>query len=48
MDDCEQLMWGKSLEGIKGKLCGNKEYTGQTLFENLFLNGMHLVAKVIK
>ncbi|WP_143869015.1 transposase, partial [Bacteroides zhangwenhongii] len=37
---------GKFLENIKGKLCADKGYIGQALFENLFLNGIQLVAKV--
>ena len=31
---------------IKGKLCADKGYIGQALFENLFLNGIQLVTKV--
>ena len=34
------------LENIKGKLCADKGYIGQVLFENLFLNGIQLVTKV--
>ena len=34
------------MENIKGKLCADKGYIGQALFENLFLNGIQLVAKV--
>lgn len=30
----------------QGKLCADKGYIGQTLFENLFLNGIQLVTKV--
>ena len=37
---------GKFLGNIKGKLCADKEYIGQTLFEILFLNGIQLVTKV--
>ena len=31
---------------IKGKLCGDKGYIGQALFENLFMNGIQLITKV--
>ena len=31
---------GRFLENIKGKLCADKGYIGQALFENLFLNGI--------
>lgn len=37
---------GKFLKNIKGKLCADKVYIGQALFENLFLNGIQLVTKV--
>ena len=33
-------------KNIKGKLCADKGYIGQVLFENLFLNGIQLVTKV--
>ena len=46
VDDREPLKQGKFLENIKGKPCADKGYTGQTLFENLFLNGVQLVTKV--
>ena len=44
VDDREPLKQGKFLENIKGKLCADKGYIGQALFENLF--GIHLVTKV--
>ena len=34
------------MENIKGKLCADKGYIGQALFESLFLNGIQLVTKV--
>ena len=34
------------LKNIKGKLCADKGYIGQALFENLFLNGIQLITKV--
>ena len=37
--------FGRFLENIKGKLCADKGYIGQGLFENLFLNGIQLVTK---
>lgn len=41
VDDREPLKQGSLLKNIKGKLCADKGYIGQTLFENLFLNGIH-------
>lgn len=46
VDNREPMNQGKFLGNIKGKLCADKEYIGQTLFENLFLNGIQLVTKV--
>ena len=46
VDDREPLKQGEFLENIKGKLCADKGYIGQALFENLFLNGIQLVTKV--
>ena len=46
VDDREPLKQGKFLKNIKGKLCADKGYIGQALFENLFLNGIQLVSKV--
>lgn len=47
VDDWEPLKLGWFLENIKGKLCADNIYIiGQALFENLFLNGIHLVTKV--
>ena len=46
VDDREPLEQGKFLKNIKGKLCADKVYIGQALFENLFLNGIQLLAKV--
>ncbi len=42
----EPLKQRKFLENIKGKLCADKGYIGQTLFENLFLNGIQTITKV--
>ena len=41
VDDWEPLEQGKFLKNIKRKLCADKVYIGQALFENLFLNGIH-------
>ncbi len=46
VDDREPLKQGKFMENIKGKLCADKGYIGQALFDNLFLNGIQLVTKV--
>ena len=40
VDDREPLKQTKFLKNIKGKLCADKGHIGQTLFENLFLNGI--------
>lgn len=41
-DDREPLKQEKFLN----KLCADKGYIGQALFENLFLNGIQLITKV--
>ena len=46
VDDREPLKQTKFQKNIKGKLCADKGYIGQTLFENLFLNGIQLITKV--
>lgn len=46
VDDRESLKQGHFLKNIKGKLCADKGYIEQTLFENLFLNGIQLITKV--
>ena len=46
VDNREPLKQGKFVENIKGKLCTDKGYIGQALFENLFLNGIQFVTKV--
>lgn len=38
--------YGKFVEDIKRKLCADKGYIRQALFENLFLNGSQLDTKV--
>lgn len=44
--DREPLKQGKFLDGVKRKLCADKGYIGQALFENFFLDGIQLVTKV--
>lgn len=46
VDDREPLKEGVFLKNIKGKLCGDRGYIGQALFEQLFVNGIQLVTKV--
>ena len=46
MEDREPLKQGRFLENIKGRLCADKGYIGQAMFENLFLNGIQLVTEV--
>jgi len=46
VDDREPLKQGKFMKNIKGKLCADKGYIGQALFENPFLNGIQPVTKV--
>ena len=45
VDDREPLKQGNFLKDIKGKLCADKGYIGQALFENLFLNGIQLLTR---
>lgn len=42
----EPLKQGNFRKNIKGKLCADKGYIGQALFENLFLDGIQLLTKV--
>jgi len=46
VDDREPLKQNRFVKKIKGKLCGDKGYIGQALFENLFMNGIQLITKV--
>lgn len=41
--DCPEF-----IKNIKGKLCGDKGYIGQILFDNLFMNGIQLITKIKK
>ena len=46
VDDREPLKQTRFLKNIKGKLCTDKGYIGQALFENLFTGGIQLITKV--
>lgn len=46
VDDREPLKQEKFLKNIKGRLCADKGYIGQALFENFFINGIQLITKV--
>ena len=46
VDDREPLKQTRFLKNIKGKLCADKGYIGQALFENLFTGGIQLITKV--
>ena len=46
VDDREPLKQENFLKNIKGKLCADKGYIGQALFENLFTSGIQLITKV--
>lgn len=46
VDDHEPLRQENFLKNIKGKLCVDKGYIGQALFENLFTSGIQLITKV--
>ena len=46
IDDREPLKDGKFLSNIYGKLFADKGYIGQKLFEQLFINGIHLITGI--
>ena len=46
VDDGEGLKEGKLVEKIKGKVCGDKGYIGEGLFENVLVKGIEVVRKV--
>jgi len=48
VDDREPLKCKRFHEKIFGKLVGDKGYIGQNLFENLFIDGIHLITKLRK
>lgn len=47
-DDRKPLYNPRFVEKITGKLCGDKGYIGQSLFENLFIGGIQLITKLKK
>jgi len=46
VDDREPLKQGRFLENIKGKLCADKGYIGQALFETFSLMAYNLLLKL--
>ena len=47
-DDRQPLISGKLLKEIWGKLFGDRGYISQTLFQTLFVDGIHLITKIRK
>lgn len=48
VDDRQPLISGKLLKEIWGKLFGDRGYISQTLFQTLFVDGIHLITKIRK
>lgn len=48
VDDRQPLIAGKMLKHIWGKLFGDKGYISQSLFNTLFVSGIHLITKIRK
>jgi hypothetical protein len=48
VDDREPLRDKKFHEKLFGKLIGDKGYICKTLFEQLFIDGIHLITKIRK
>jgi hypothetical protein len=48
VDDRQPLIGSNLLSNIYGKLIGDKGYISQSLFENLFIDGIHLITKLRK
>jgi len=48
VDDRKPLKSKSFNDKIFGKLFGDKGYISQTLFEQLFINGIHLITKLRK
>ena len=46
VDDREPLKQKRFRQNIKGKLCADNGYIGQTLFEDLFLDSIQLITKM--
>jgi hypothetical protein len=48
VDDRKPLTGTNLLSRIHGKLFGDKGYVSQSLFEQLFIDGIHLITKIRK
>jgi len=48
VDDRHPLLGSNLLEKIYGKLYGDKGYISQSIFEKLFIDGIHLITKLRK
>ena len=48
VDDRQPLISAKLLKEIWGKLFGDRGYISQTLFQTLFVDGIHLITKIRK
>jgi hypothetical protein len=48
VDDRQPLLGSNLLSKVFGKLFGDKGYISQTLFEKLFIDGIHLITKLRK
>jgi hypothetical protein len=46
VDDRQPLIGSNLLEKTYGKLYGDKGYISQSLFEKLFIDGIHLITKL--
>lgn len=46
VDDRQPLISGKLLKEIWGKLFGDRGYISQSLFQTLFVDGIHLITKI--
>ena len=46
VDARQPLQQGSFLNNIKGKLCADKGYIGQSLFDTLFVDGIQLITKI--
>ena len=46
VDEGEGLKEGRFVEKMKGKVCGEKGYIGEGVFEKVLVNGIEVVSKV--
>lgn len=46
VDDRQPLIAGNMLKQVWGKLFGDKGYISQSLFNMLFISGIHLITKI--